>query len=324
MKVLVTGVGGGIGQSILKALRGTKYEVVGIDSKVDAAGLYMVNNAYTGKNHNEEGYIDRLLEVCKKEECKYLFPGLDVELEPLSRNKQKFINIGTVPIVSDEKVIKLSNDKYALYEFLKENGFPFIKTAKSYDDIGELGMRFPLVLKPKIGGHRSKDILIVNNYGESMWGKCWHDNLMAQEYIEGGEYTCGSITFDGKVYGTIAMRRKLRDGDTYKAYVEKHRIINAFLCRLLEKIKPFGPCNVQLRMKDNIPYVFEINARCSGTTAARALAGFNEPEMTCKFLEGIVPEYDIKQIVILRYWNEQVVTYEEIGEMKYEGYINRS
>ena len=40
-----------------------------------------------------------------------------------------------------------------------------------------------------------------------------------------------------------------------------------------------SPLNVQLRVIDGKVYIFEINPRFSGTTAFRALAGFNEPDI---------------------------------------------
>ena len=77
-------------------------------------------------------------------------------------------------------------------------------------------------------------------------------------------------------------------------------------------------------MKKGKPYVFEINARCSGTTAARTLSGFNEPKMIADYLlKGIEPSYEIKEQTILRYWKELVVENDEILEMKEKGLLNK-
>ena len=75
-------------------------------------------------------------------------------------------------------------------------------------------------------------------------------------------------------------------------------------------------------MKDDTPYVFEINARCSGTTAARALAGFNEPKMIADYLvHGIEPNYLIRNISILRYWKEIVVENKTLEELEQKKHI---
>lgn len=118
------------------------------------------------------------------------------------------------------------------------------------------------------------------------------------------------------------MRRILRDDDTYKCFIEKNDVIEKEVRRIVEVIKPFGACNVQLRVKNGKPYVFEINARCSGTTAARTLSGFNEPKMITDYLlKGIEPSFEIKEQTILRYWNEIVVDNQTVEEFNKTGIL---
>src|SRR5690349_21084612 len=110
-KVLVTGVGGGVGQSIVKALAGSPYEIVGVDSEELAAGLHAVPRAYKGLYAREAGYVDRLLEICHREHCALLFPGHDVELLPLSARLGDFKAEGVLPVVSAPEVVRLCDDK---------------------------------------------------------------------------------------------------------------------------------------------------------------------------------------------------------------------
>ena len=104
MNVLVTGVGGGVGQSIIKSLQGTQHTVIGVNSEELGAGLYAVAKAYTVPYANAPDYIERLLYICAREECSLLFPGLDAELSILSRNVDRFKEIGTTPVVSSPNV----------------------------------------------------------------------------------------------------------------------------------------------------------------------------------------------------------------------------
>jgi carbamoyl-phosphate synthase large subunit len=53
MSVAVTAVGGGIGQSIIKALHNTDYFAVGVNSEVLGAGLYATRKSYIGLNAND-------------------------------------------------------------------------------------------------------------------------------------------------------------------------------------------------------------------------------------------------------------------------------
>ncbi len=54
-----------------------------------------------------------------------LFPGLDIELAPLSNNIAKLKDSNIIPIVSDPEIIEICDDKLRTCEFLKKNGFPY-------------------------------------------------------------------------------------------------------------------------------------------------------------------------------------------------------
>lgn len=147
-------------------------------------------------------------------------------------------------------------------------------------------------------------------------------NYIAQEFVEGDEYTAGTLTFDGKCQGTIVMRRILRDGDTYKAFVVADPALHRFVAAAAEALKPFGPCNFQFRVRGGKPYVFEINARCSGTTYFRALAGVNEPLLIADhLLDGKPIRYAPREIAVLRYWNEIVVENDRLEALKARGVV---
>ena len=91
--------------------------------------------------------------------------------------------------------------------------------------------------------------------------------------------------------------------------VIRHEGIESYVAGVARALRPFGACNFQLRLRGQEPVAFEINPRCSGTTAARALAGFNEPLMMAHYLlRGSIPDYTISEIMVFRYWAEMVVS----------------
>jgi len=325
--IAITGVGGGVGQSILKSLAETDYNLIALDGELLGAGLYASETSYLIPYAKDTNYITRLLEICKKEKIDLLFPGLDAELMPLSLNVAAFKPIGTTVVVSSPGVILISDDKQQTYDELVKSGVnvPFTSSVEEFI-INEDS--FPLILKQKVGGARSKNVYVIKNDLEwrstlAMIG----DNIcdfIVMEYIEGDEYTCGTINLNNSCKGVIIMKRTLRDGDTNKCFTEKNEIIEKEVRLVVETIKPFGACNVQLRMKNGKPYVFEINARCSGTTAARTLSGFNEPKMIADYLlKGIEPEFEIKEQTILRYWKELVVENDNILKLKENSIIKQ-
>lgn len=322
--ILITGVGGGVGQSIIKCLQGSDLRVIGADSDPTAAGLHAgIDAGYiVPEARDEADYIARLLDICERERVNLIFPGHDCELMPLSRHAAEFAWIGTRVAVSRPEVIALCDDKRETARFLEGIGEPYPETWP----LGSItAWRQPVVLKPQTGGARSKGVFVCRDpqaFARAV-KLCDPGNTVVQELIEGPEYTCGSVCLDDKVYGPIIMRRVLRDGDTHKAFVERSSMIDGLIRRVLSNLGPFGACNVQLRLRDGIPYIFEINARCSGTTACRAIAGFNEPLMVAgRLLYGAVPKYTIDHgLSFLRYWNEVTVTTARIDTTSEHGQI---
>ena len=320
IKVAVTGVGGGVGQSIIKSLKDTNYEVVALDGEALATGLYAASKSYIIPYSSAPNYIEELLRICEEEKCQFLFPGLDAELPILTANVDRFKTIGTTVIVSSAKVVEIGNNKMVTYTELSKYGLNVPMTLDmSVKNSSDIDLSYPYILKQREGGARSQNLYLIKNT---------HDldaliekgieikDFIAQEYIEGDEYTCGSVNLADECKGVIVMRRILRDGDTYKCFSVKNAQIENEVRKAMNAIKPYGACNVQLRVRDGVVYIFEINARCSGTTAARALCGFNEPEMILDYLvNDVEPAYEIVEQTILRYWKELVVQNDEIDHL---------
>jgi carbamoyl-phosphate synthase large subunit len=326
-KIAITGTGGGVGQSILKSLYNTGYEIVALDGELLGTGLYASPISYLIPFADKPDYISTLLDICEKESISLLFPGMDAELAPLSLNREAFEATKTTIVVSSPDVIALSNDKQLMYDRLRNIGIDLPFTAPLRNILVEQ-LKFPIIIKQMIGGARSKNVFLIENKNEwdAIIAKIGDDsdNFIAQEYIEGDEYTCGTVNLNNSCKGVIVMRRVLRDGDTYKCFTEKYPAIEDAVRKVVDAIKPFGACNIQLRMKDGRPIIFEINARCSGTTAARTLCGFNEPKMIADYLlKGIEPKFEIKQQTILRYWKELVVDNSDILTFKKDRKLNQ-
>lgn len=314
--IAVTGVGGGVGQSIIKCLAGSEYRAVAIDPDPLAAGLYLAPAAYLGPTADAPEYVEEILRICDSERCGLLFPGVEPELPVLAAHAARIREAGVVAVVSEPDVVRICDDKLATAEFLARHGFDAPNTTAFVEDLD--ASWFPCVLKPRWGGARSQCTFVVHDKAALETARAQIDpaNCIVQEYVEGDEYTCGTVSLDGTCRGVIVMRRTLRAGDTYKAFVTRDTAIETHVGAVVDALGPFGACNVQLRLRAGRPYVFEINARCSGTTYARALAGFNEPRMIADYLvRGIAPAFDIREIAVLRYWNELVVETPDLDEI---------
>lgn len=321
VRIGITGVGGGVGQSILKALYDSDFDLLGMDSEYLATGLYAAQQARLIPYASAPNYLSTLLEICKTDNIQVLFPGLDAELQIFSAHTLDFKEIGTTVVVSKPDVIRACDDKLLTYQILTQNGLACPLTMELNILLSAPDqLLYPIIVKQRKGGARSANVFRIDSAADLnrlvSSSTFRTTDYIAQEYLSGPEFTCGTVNLDGRCMGCIVMKRILRDGDTYKAFVVKDQTIEEAVLRAVNTLKPFGACNVQLRVVNDVPYIFEINARCSGTTAARALCGFNEPAAITEYLvSGKEPRFDIRELSVLRYWQELPVENSRIDEL---------
>ena len=329
MKVLVTGAGALLGQGIIKSLRmaPTQYEIVAVDPDPRAVGLYWADKAYLVPFAVDPGYVDRIWRIIDRERPEALLVGTDVELMMFAIHKSQIeLCYDTRVIVSSQDVIRIADDKWLTYEFLASNGFPHPKSSLP-DGVSDLlcECAFPLIVKPRVGA-RSVGVHKVRNEQELNLALSQVQNPIIQECVATPEqeYTSGIVISAGIVRATVTMRRNLRDGNTYRAYVEPDAPFNGLLANVAEKLGGLGPLNFQFRLDQGVPKIFEINARFSGTTPLRAYTGFNEVDAVVRhFVLGEeIPEYQLHRLVVLRYWNEILVEDEQIATLKNQGSLN--
>lgn len=323
----ITGTGSLIGQAVIKSIRASSLNEIismfGFDYFKDTVGSYWVKKNFVlpdilKVNIKEEAWLNELIKSLRSEEIKFLFIGLDFELPLFAKYKDLIESESKCKvIVSNSEVIKIAEDKYLTYKFLKENGFYYPKTWLPEEcNIEEIS--FPCIVKPR-KGNRSRDVSIVNNQEELNTILPRINDPIIQELIGdmNQEYTCGVICFDGEVKKSIVLGRNLKNGNTETAYYKSGTPIKIYdyIHRIADKLKPFGACNMQLRLDENdgLPKLFEINARHSGTTYIRSLFGFKEVEYILNHLLGLdCGEFILKEGVVKRYNDEMFISLLEV------------
>lgn len=309
-KIMVTGAGSLLGQGIIRLLgriQRTDLCIVAVDpDPSNAVGCHWANIAHLVPMASEESYLDAISETIDHERPDIVMIGSDAELPILAANREMLeAEFGTRILVSSPYVVSTADDKYKTYQWMRDNQFNPPRTSYFISE----AMDDTLVVKPRVGS-RSRGVTITKTTPELIRA-FWPGGMIHQEYIEGAEYTAGAIYFGGGDISTIVMRRDLKDGNTYRAYVEEFPELNAKVREWTLALKPHGPCNFQFRVDAHgEPRCFEINARFSGTTPFRALAGFNEVEMCVDYLMygRQIKQPVIKPMTILRYWNEMAVS----------------
>jgi carbamoyl-phosphate synthase large subunit len=315
VKVLVTGAGALVGQGIIRSLMGSSLSpvIVAADPSPLAAGLYWTRHRHLVPMASDPAYVQVFENLLDRERPDAVIPGTDVELVLFAENRARWEErFGTHVIISNPNVVRITDDKYQTYRFFRDHGFAAPDSCLPGEEsalIERVG--FPLIVKPRVGA-RSVGVMKVQTKDELARALATGDGLVIQECVatEHSEYTAGTLTFEGRCDASIVMRRDLRDGNTYRAYVEAFPELNVEVRRMAEALGSHGPANIQFRLDAlGRAKVFEINGRFSGTTPLRMRAGFNEVEMVLRrILRGEpIKQPSVHPMTILRHFTETVV-----------------
>lgn len=290
-RILVTAVGGDLGQSVIKCLRDADPPVyiVGCDMNPYAGGRADVDLFLQAPAVKEsENYRDFLLETIKHRQIDYVFPLSDVEILFYNEHREWFQDSPAAFAVCQPHIIDTFMDKFKTAAFFKDNGFLYPETYLPEEYHGQLGL--PLILKRKQGSGSQK-LFKVEGEEELFFYLKRNSGMIVQEYLrqkdgKDNEYTSGLFSDGQKVY-TITFRRLLAPGG-FSQQVELIPTGPAveFAESLGRVLHLKGSLNVQFRLTDRGCVAFEINPRFSSTVYFRHCFGFRDVLWTMDLFAG--------------------------------------
>jgi len=273
--VLVTGCGGDIGLGIARILKktGSAKKVIGCDVNDTHPGYLVYDEYEIIKPANHPEYFSELEAIINKHKIDLIIPISEQEIRVFFKNKI-LTGFKSVPVIMpNEESLVVGLDKLKTMEFLKKNNllYPWTKIVK--DGKPEA---IPCIIKDR-GGHGSKGIHVVEKelvayYEKKFPEHIWQELLLPDDQ----EYTCGLYRTQKGEIRDIIFKRKLQGGLTGSGEVVEDKSIEKALKKIANAIKLRGSINVQLRLTDRGPVVFEINPRFSSTVVFRHLLGFQD------------------------------------------------
>lgn len=277
LRILVTGCGGDIGQSIGKILNESDFVtyVIGCDISDKNAGKFIFDNFYLGLPCSHEKYIASLEKVVKEKRIDLVIPVSEPELRFLSRSNV-LDNIGGAKIIAaNAECLKVGFDKLKTANFLEQHQLPFPKT-KLLSEVREID-EYPVIVKSRTGSGSSSVYMVKDNI-DLEYLRQKHPDFIVQEFLslEKGEFTCGVFRAKNGEIRSIILKRELTGGYSGYGEVVKDKDIERVLNAIAENLKLEGSINVQLRITSKGPVVFEINPRFSSTVLFRHKFGFED------------------------------------------------
>lgn len=299
-------------------------QLIGADMNHDDTILQMVDRYYQVPRGDDPSYADALLDICIKEKVDVVIPIMSAELEILSRNREKFKKNGTIVSVSDEKNLRIANNKLALFEFLKRVNLPAphfceVKSVVDVDAAIEM-IGTPIVFKASEGSG-SRGMRIIDPE-KSRFDILFHEKpnscyttlkefketlaegempeMLAMEYLPGNEYTVDLLADKGKVVYSLCRRGlNVQSSIILDGIVEdKPEIIH--LCNsIAERLCLDGNIGFDIKEReDGTPVVMECNPRATAGISEFAASGVNLLYLNVKRCLGehlpiIQPQYGV-------------------------------
>lgn len=268
--VLVTGVGGNVGQGVLMNLKKSHphLHLVGTDINKINSGLYFCNDFYLVPYAIESNYKLKIEEIIKQIHPQLIIPTTDEEVQFFSSAKLN-LNESKV-LVSPKETADTFYDKWLSFKVMSANKIPFAKSCLPSNYNKEFSS---IVVKPRCG--RGSRNVFINP--ENILG--FDDSYVVQEELTGPELTI-SYYNDKKnqLVGFIAFIRELGGGMTVKCQVVKDYDLE--IKNLINMINScfsiVGPFNIQAKLTSKGIIPFEINCRYSGTNSIRSEFGFTD------------------------------------------------
>lgn len=299
--------------------------IVGVDKDDDQTILQMVDAFYQVPFTDDSSYVDKLLEICRKERVDVVLPFMSSELVPLIERKAEFEANGTKVSVSDRASVEITINKFQFYEFLKNNNLPVPRFAviRNADDLisaceacgypnnavcvkatelsGSRGIRiikpnasrFEILFheKPNSFFTTMEDLLSTLKEREEM------PEMMAMEYLPGMEGSVDLIAENGKILymayreSTVNLHSIPQAGelkDNPEAYEIAKKVIGS--------LKYTGSADLDFKNDENgHPVLMEINPRIAATMRIFKEGGMNLPYLRIKQLLGEeLPHVEIK------------------------------
>lgn len=272
--VLVTGIGGNVGQGVLRNIRDLhlNLKIIGTNVETFSAGNYLCDYSYKVPYAFDENYISEIQKIVDFHKIDIIIPTTDYEIYYLSKNQKE---LNTIVVASEAEKAKIYLDKYLTFLHHKENTIPFAYSwlPSEYDNSEN-----EIIVKPREGrGSRGIQLNPQNP-------KAFDDTFLIQPLHKGKELTTAFyVKKDGTLHGLFTMERELSNGATSKSKTCK--TYDEELEKIIKKMIALpglrGSINLQSIVNENGEiFPFEVNCRISGTNSIRHNLGFQDVKYT--------------------------------------------
>lgn len=314
---------------LMKQDREEEIYVIASNKQIDSVIQQVCDEWYQDSLADGEEYLSYCLAFCKEHKVDVFVPRR--KMVEISRNKDRFEEIGVKLMVDDYEIISLLNDKAKTYDYFKDcrqlhiPDYFIVNTAaafekayrnlkEKYDQVcvkfvkDEGAMSYRRIVE-RVDRFKSLRVYPGAEVAYEMYLSILEevdhfDDLMVMPYLPGKEISVDCLTTEK---GLIAVPR-YKGGARHEKVLYEDDIMEMTRV-IMDKVQLKYPCNIQFKMRGEIPYLLEINTRMSGGLQMSCLAeNINIPNIALNKVLGKETDYELKQ-------ENKVVSYIEIPKI---------
>ena len=275
--------------------------VVATDASELGPAIYEADKYYIVPSITEPGYIDKILDICKKEHINGVLSLIDPELSLLAANEERFKEIGITVIGSPYELCEMALDKMQMYQWLSSHGYNCARSWVTKEDFykavknGEA--TYPVFVKPYRG---SASINISKVYDKKTLDLLFEhsDGLMIQEFLDGQEI--GADVYIDMISGEVVSiftkkKLKMRAGETDKAVSFKDPALFALIEKFVLEAGFRGQIDIDIFDVNGKYYISEVNPRFGGGYPHAYESGVDHIKLILNNLKGMKNQKNIGQ-----------------------------
>lgn len=244
--------------------------VIATDASSLGPAIYEADKYYIVPPISAPGYIDVILDICRKEQISGVLSLIDPELSMLAKHDAEFRAVGTTVIGSSYDLCEMALDKMQMYHWLCTHGY---RCARSWtdlnaflEDVASGEASFPVFVKP-VKGSASISISKVEDRETVELLFAHTEGMMIQEYLDGQEIGADVYIdlISGEVVSIFTKKKiKMRAGETDKAVSFKDPELFALIEKFLLESGFKGQIDIDIFEVDGQYYISEVNPRFGG------------------------------------------------------------
>jgi len=259
--------------------------VVVTDVNPLSPAVHVADEAYRVPLATDSRYLQAIEEICRAVPIDLVIPTIDDELPLFGASRDRFEAIGTRVAASDALTARVCNDKFLTDQVLAADG---VATAGTYRP-GELpgDVTFPVFVKPRTG-RGGVQAFAAKTPRELEFFVDYVEDPVVQRYLDGPEFTIDVLSdFTGEVLSVVPRERVvIRAGTSDRGRTSNDPALLDLGVRCAKVLRFVGAANVQCRVVDGRPVVFEVNPRFSGGIPLTVAAGADFPRWLIELVLG--------------------------------------